>query len=46
MHILSNGSKGKALWKEFEMHLFYMKLGAMAYLWRLIEDCPLLQATS
>ena len=32
-HILSTGSKGKTLWKEFEIHHFYMKLGTMAYLW-------------
>ena len=32
MHILSTGSKGKALWKEFEINHFYMKLGTMAYL--------------
>ena len=29
-HILSIGSKGKTLWKEFEMHNIYMKLGTMA----------------
>ena len=25
--------KRKTLWKEFEMHHYYMKLGTMAYLW-------------
>ena len=33
IHILSTLSKWKTLWKEFEMHHFYMKLGIMAYLW-------------
>ena len=31
MHILKTGSKGKTLWKEFEIHNFYMKLGTMTY---------------
>jgi len=31
-HILSTGSKGKTLWKEFEINHFYMKLGTMACL--------------
>ena len=31
--VLNTGSEGKALWKEFEINHFYMKLGTMAYLW-------------
>ena len=31
--VLSTGSKGKTLWKEFEINHFYMTLGTMAYLW-------------
>ena len=47
IHILSTGSKWKTLWKEFEIHHFYMKIGIIGlFMGRLIEDCPLLQETS